>query len=305
MACRSNMGEEELTCFRTKQCNKDNCSFGVQRCQYSHNFSWPRRCPVMLNQRDRLRYRPELCPVIGAHMDHSVCQNGRECSYAHTTEEVDFHPSIYKTRPCDAKGKCHQFFCTRYHNKYEQKSPKPRELYVHAKTRQRLVKDSATISTRPTTETSTTSPTVAESSPADILTNITLPEDLSLPLPPPIYGSILSSPESFNMLSPTFGSTPMNLPYMQYPLPPVMGLNALSPSAVSPLLISPHNFNAHLTSPSPSSDGLRTTLIRQIEALRYMTTILDSRPDDVKDLASLVETSSALHSVILSKIANK
>ncbi|CXI25351.1 zinc finger protein, putative [Plasmodium berghei] len=67
MACTPLLSENDLYLFRTKQClrlAKGGCEFGVDRCQYSHNTQWIRRCPYYISLPSYLRYIPFPCPYF-------------------------------------------------------------------------------------------------------------------------------------------------------------------------------------------------------------------------------------------------
>ncbi|KAH8740005.1 hypothetical protein FG386_000832 [Cryptosporidium ryanae] len=125
---------EELTRFRTKLCKrslKDGCDFGPLRCQYSHNVYWPRRCPFYLSDPSALRYIPDICPDITI-LDQSsgkivsMCNRGGYCPFAHSIEEVIYHPLRYKTEICTAfqKGECKIYYCHLIHGLAERRPSK-------------------------------------------------------------------------------------------------------------------------------------------------------------------------------------
>ncbi|SCM09414.1 zinc finger protein, putative [Plasmodium chabaudi adami] len=67
MACTPLLSENDLYLFRTKQClrlAKGGCEFGLDRCQYSHNTQWIRRCPYYISLPSYLRYIPVACPYF-------------------------------------------------------------------------------------------------------------------------------------------------------------------------------------------------------------------------------------------------
>lgn len=138
MACPPVLSDADLVYFRTKPClrpeiaNPDQpheyvfCRFGT-KCQYSHNKVWKRRCPYFLKSwipERSLRYLPLWCPEVSffprtklgrpasefnaAMADIVVrsvdCERGDNCPFAHTFEEVVYHPALYKrtvsSMPC-------------------------------------------------------------------------------------------------------------------------------------------------------------------------------------------------------------
>lgn len=117
--------EQKLNVFRTTRCQRlaveGNCQWG-SKCQFSHCLDWPRRQPR------KHRYSPELCPSIG---QADVCTKGINCPYAHSMEEVLFHPDLFKTMLCGEQGRarrnkdvgkpnrCHRYYCPFAHGKKE------------------------------------------------------------------------------------------------------------------------------------------------------------------------------------------
>ncbi|CAJ1376116.1 unnamed protein product, partial [Effrenium voratum] len=96
MACGPVLSEKALARFRTKPCERllaqGRCHF-QEKCQYSHQ-SWVRRSPLKVN------YKPQMCCAVG-------CED-RQCPFAHTQEEVLYHPLNYKVSLC--KG-CKAYYC--------------------------------------------------------------------------------------------------------------------------------------------------------------------------------------------------
>ncbi|SBS82543.1 zinc finger protein, putative [Plasmodium ovale curtisi] len=168
MACTPLLSEEDLYRFRTKQClrlAKGLCEFGEDRCQYSHNTEWIRRCPYYISLPSYLRYIPVSCPffikakkeneeqdmikrnnilrncVFLTNKDGSVnnrfykyieetninkCPLGVECPLAHSVEEIDYHPLVYKTKKCEyyKHAKCNRYYCPNLHGLAEQRKIK-------------------------------------------------------------------------------------------------------------------------------------------------------------------------------------
>ncbi|EEA04981.1 zinc finger, CCCH type domain-containing protein [Cryptosporidium muris RN66] len=128
------LSEEELTRFRTKPCRrsrKEGCDFGPYRCQYSHNIFWPRRCPFYLSDPMALRYLPDLCPDVIIKNEEtgaieSTCNRGGYCPFAHSMEEIIYHPLCYKTELCDdfQKGECKTYYCHLIHGLAEKRPEK-------------------------------------------------------------------------------------------------------------------------------------------------------------------------------------
>lgn len=113
MSYGSCLSEKALCRFRTKPCERllatGSCSF-KDKCQYSHD-DWLRRNP------SKVAYEPELCPNL------SNCQAGRKCGFAHSQEEVLYHPRRYKTSRCYASG-CRGYYCPYAHYPHERREPK-------------------------------------------------------------------------------------------------------------------------------------------------------------------------------------
>ncbi|CAE8621789.1 unnamed protein product, partial [Polarella glacialis] len=85
------------TCIRFQK--GGHCDWKSQ-CQYSHCLSWPRR-PL-----NRHTYSPELCKHVRVTMLNGEaqveihCARDKECSKAHSKEEVLYHPHLFKTMLC-------------------------------------------------------------------------------------------------------------------------------------------------------------------------------------------------------------
>lgn len=107
MACAQVMKDNDLARFRTKLCQRyfsGSCEFNG-RCQYSHSETQQRRrCPFLLLNKEPLvvlRYIPVLCEDIKVE-----CFRGVGCSFAHSEEEILFHPLIYKQKLCAKYHQC-------------------------------------------------------------------------------------------------------------------------------------------------------------------------------------------------------
>jgi hypothetical protein len=130
--------DQMLNIFRTKPCQRLErdgvCGWRAQ-CQFSHCPEWPRRQPRRFN------YSPEVCPHISITVENGTekivnnCSAGQKCQYAHSKEEVLFHPSMFKTVICEEyaansgsnarqtrnakKNKCHRYYCPYAHGQEE------------------------------------------------------------------------------------------------------------------------------------------------------------------------------------------
>ncbi|KAK2196744.1 bifunctional RING finger protein Unkempt-like/Zinc finger [Babesia duncani] len=127
------LSEEDLERFRTKVCtlaSSMKCDFGVERCNYSHNLYWARRCPFYLRDSTILRYIPACCPDVELGESTTVlrntCPRGNNCSFAHSWEEINYHPLVYKTEICKdyRLGKCKTYYCHLVHGLAEFRVPR-------------------------------------------------------------------------------------------------------------------------------------------------------------------------------------
>eukprot|EP00923_Selenidium_pygospionis_P038352 GHVN01066935.1.p1 GENE.GHVN01066935.1~~GHVN01066935.1.p1 ORF type:complete len:621 (+),score=65.00 GHVN01066935.1:160-2022(+) len=131
MATSPFLSEDDLHRFRTKPCRRERqkgCDFGRNRCQYSHNQYWPRRCPFYLTDKNALRYLPYTCPLIQLRETDvtltNKCDRGGHCPFSHSWEEVFYHPLFYKTTVCKAfhQGNCDSYYCPLIHGLAEQRT---------------------------------------------------------------------------------------------------------------------------------------------------------------------------------------
>ena len=144
VACNSLLSNEDLCRFRTKPCRrikKTGCEFGQERCQYSHDAFWPRRCPFYLSDPSSLRYINVMCPLLKT----NSCTRGGACPFTHSEEEFWYHPLQYKTDLCTdfQAGECRRYYCPKVHGFGERRSLRtynlpftqgidvPRMPYVH------------------------------------------------------------------------------------------------------------------------------------------------------------------------------
>jgi len=125
--------DQMLNIFRTKPCQRlarDGVCGWRSQCQFSHTLEWPRRQPRRYN------YSCELCPNVvvtegpdGTERLENNCTAGLRCPWAHSKEEVLFHPHIFKTTLCEEhtsntgtdknqrqtrnakKNRCHRYYC--------------------------------------------------------------------------------------------------------------------------------------------------------------------------------------------------
>lgn len=109
MACGSVLSDKALARFRTKPCERllaqGKCDF-QDKCQYSHS-SWVRRNPC------KVAYQPIRC-------NKENCPEKRQCRFAHSEEEVLYHPLTYKVSMCGVG--CRGFYCPFAHGRHELRS---------------------------------------------------------------------------------------------------------------------------------------------------------------------------------------
>lgn len=106
------MNTEQLSRFRTTWCAK-RYEHDHDQCAFAHvevNGGWLRRNP------SDFEYRAEICPSVVRVMNKSIgpfgftmnqCEKGESCDFAHSREEVSYHPDRYKRKMCTslaAKG---------------------------------------------------------------------------------------------------------------------------------------------------------------------------------------------------------
>lgn len=102
------MSPDELGKFRTTWCTK-RYEHDHDLCGFAHieaNSGWLRRDPLVYS------YKNEMCkfvtyvgeemvlPGTPANFFLNECPNGLACGYAHSTEEINYHPDSYKKRVC-------------------------------------------------------------------------------------------------------------------------------------------------------------------------------------------------------------
>ncbi|KAL8440948.1 hypothetical protein Emag_007596 [Eimeria magna] len=105
------------------------CSFGDDRCQYSHSQVWTRRPPYYASPSFRherleathreplLRYLPVPCEhllIENGKVVKVTCQRGVNCPFAHSPEEIAYHPLVYKRS-------CRVYYCWKSHGEKERR----------------------------------------------------------------------------------------------------------------------------------------------------------------------------------------
>jgi hypothetical protein len=99
------MCSEELAKFRSTWCAK-RYDHDHDLCGFAHievNGGWLRRNPLIYS------YKDEMCQFISTAVDETIgpshfflneCPKGIHCEYAHSMEEIVYHPNCYKTKVC-------------------------------------------------------------------------------------------------------------------------------------------------------------------------------------------------------------
>ncbi|CEM06881.1 unnamed protein product [Vitrella brassicaformis CCMP3155] len=141
MAYTPLLSEEDLATFRTSKCQRltggTGCDFGKDRCQYSHNIEWNRRRVFYHNKRDCIKYCQIKCNLVDVDFEKESiranhCTKGNKCPYAHSAEEVFYHPLFYKTVDCVAyqrNSHCHRYYCPFIHGQAERRTGMRYKMY--------------------------------------------------------------------------------------------------------------------------------------------------------------------------------
>lgn len=84
-------------------------------CPYAHNVQDFRRSPLMY------KYEPEECPNWSkgesvTSYDQPGCAKMLDCDKCHGWKEYEYHPQIFRTRPCANGAKCQKKDCAFYHS---------------------------------------------------------------------------------------------------------------------------------------------------------------------------------------------
>jgi hypothetical protein len=101
--------------LESKKCAGPNCLF-------AHFVNQLRR--PLFDHKGRLIYTSFPCQYNSSNTVESLsqCPHGDQCVYAHTENEILYHPQNYKTRQCGRKniGECHKGkLCPDYHSNEE------------------------------------------------------------------------------------------------------------------------------------------------------------------------------------------
>jgi hypothetical protein len=101
------MCNNELSKFRTTWCCK-RYEHDAKLCRFAHvdeNGGWLRRDPTLFS------YSDKLCPFTTVikfddpllnDCNVNACPDGMLCKFAHSQEEVDYHPKCYKSKVCES-----------------------------------------------------------------------------------------------------------------------------------------------------------------------------------------------------------
>jgi hypothetical protein len=106
--------------YKTVWCPFNYINHDKGACVYAHNWQDFRRDPRKLN------LEPVPCPSWNPteHISNydNACPQGFNCIKCHGWKEYDFHPLIYKTKPCPNNKKCNKGkVCSNYHNNDERR----------------------------------------------------------------------------------------------------------------------------------------------------------------------------------------
>mmetsp|Transcript_8118 Transcript_8118/g.12253 ORF Transcript_8118/g.12253 Transcript_8118/m.12253 type:complete len:573 (+) Transcript_8118:64-1782(+) len=121
--------------FRVERCiphSLRQCVFDSNTCFHSHSDAQnTRRIPELIN--GKFNYLPIRCQYM---LKGKTCHHGRNCRFAHSKEEVIYHPSKYKTQLCPHRlkkvfvTKDMGYFPDQNAKKEEDTKGKPREMWV-------------------------------------------------------------------------------------------------------------------------------------------------------------------------------
>lgn len=101
--------------YKTQWCPYNLAYHDKALCVYAHNLQDFRRKPNLYS------YEPTACPnwnvkkFIYEYQDG--CPQSSDCKYCHGWKELEFHPLVYKTKPCNSVSKCKKNLdCPNFHN---------------------------------------------------------------------------------------------------------------------------------------------------------------------------------------------
>lgn len=104
--CQRNQQQKtSKTKIPSGQCDQNSC--------FNYHTFQERRRAVFLDKTYTLAYEPVWCSHL---LERGICPNEDQCQYAHTQNEINYHPLYYKTEPC---GGCafiaNPNMCCKYH----------------------------------------------------------------------------------------------------------------------------------------------------------------------------------------------
>jgi len=102
---------QKINSYKTQPCDNPKCTQDFLCEEYFHNFNEKRRPKTS-------EYLPIMCPNIYKNneiCDASLCPNRDLCKFCHNFFEYDFHPLVYKTRPCLNIKNCKGIYCPYKH----------------------------------------------------------------------------------------------------------------------------------------------------------------------------------------------
>lgn len=123
--------EQYMQEFRVYMCQahaQKACPNDSYTCFHSHS-KHTRRKPVLVSA-DEYNYAPTRCRYVQTSHGKRRCPQGDACRYAHSTEEMIYHPLVYKTQLCPhalQNGICTGFgqHCAKAHGPGELRFPAP------------------------------------------------------------------------------------------------------------------------------------------------------------------------------------
>jgi hypothetical protein len=105
--------------YKTMWCPFNLSTHDKELCVYAHNWQDFRRRP------DVYGYSCESCPNWNVEQAMSEyggdCPDKFDCLKCHGWKELEFHPLIYKLRPCKLKGCQNDYHCPLYHSPEEKR----------------------------------------------------------------------------------------------------------------------------------------------------------------------------------------
>eukprot|EP00440_Ansanella_granifera_P028180 gb/GFBE01030621.1/.p1 GENE.gb/GFBE01030621.1/~~gb/GFBE01030621.1/.p1 ORF type:complete len:633 (+),score=117.47 gb/GFBE01030621.1/:1-1899(+) len=104
--------------FQNGYCSLHRARGKMSLCFCFHFDSQQRRPPVDATT-GQILYWDVPCHSMST---GSVCRDGKNCAFAHSREEISYHPAKYKTRRCNGKGCRGQAICCFAHDEVEMRA---------------------------------------------------------------------------------------------------------------------------------------------------------------------------------------